>query len=86
MISIKSNLELWIYQGGRNPVHKFAKNKKTLCLHYSTHKSTMSPKTHINHEVEVLVVGVRHINSTQTTLEYPESAIINVVLGAFSKT
>ena len=56
-----------------------------LALTISHKKSKISSITNINHDVEVLVVRLGHINSNKTTLEYPESAIINVVLVEFSK-
>ena len=55
-------------------------------LHYFSQKRKISPKSNIKHEVDVLMVGLGHINSNKTTLEYPESAVINVMLVEFSKT
>ena len=52
-------------------------------LHYFSQKSKISPKANIKHEVDVLMVGLEHINSNKSTLEYPESAVINVVLVEF---
>ena len=46
-----------------------------LALTISHKKSKISSITNINHDVEVLVVRLGHINSNKTTLEYPESAI-----------
>ena len=54
-------------------------------INYFSQKSKISPKTNINHEVEVIVVGVRQINSHQTTSVYPAPTVINVLLSKFSK-